>query len=192
MAEFVRAALDFPAAVFGLLLIVVLAYWVLVGLGVLDMLTDVGMAVVITFFVAVTWFAALAGTVLLRRADLSSGLGSIGVLVAALLLAGVLTRMLMRPLVRMVSEEQAPTRQDFVGRMCVVRTSRVDQTFGQAEVRAADGSSAVIHVRQQRNRNGEPALKVGSTALIVEYDAEGEFFWVMPYDAELDPHRPPR
>jgi hypothetical protein len=73
--------------------------------------------------------------------------------------------------------------------MCVIRTSRVDLTFGQAEVRAADGSAAIIQVRQHGNRPGEEILKAGSTALIFDYDADGEFFWVMPYDAELDPHR---
>jgi hypothetical protein len=46
-------------------------------------------------------------------------------------------------------------------------------------------------VRQQRNRDDEAALKAGNTALIFDYDADGGFFWVMPYDAELDPHRSP-
>jgi hypothetical protein len=114
------------------------------------------------------------------------------VLVAAVLVSALLTRLLMRPLRRMLTEEQVPTRKDFVGRMCVIRTGRVDLAFGQAEVRAVDGSAAVIQVRQQRNREDEAALKAGNTALIFDYDADGEFFWVMPYDAELDPHRPPR
>ena len=40
-----------------------------------------------------------------------------------------------------------------------------------------------------RPDGAETALKAGSTALIFDYDADGEFFWVMPYDADLDPHR---
>jgi hypothetical protein len=192
MTEFVRAAIDFPAVLFGLLLILVLAYWLLVALGALDVMIGLVAAVAISLFVLLAWFAGLAGTVLLHRTDLSGPLPSTGVLAAGALVSALLTRLLMRPLRRMLTEEHVPTRQDFVGRMCVIRTGRVDLAFGQAEVRAADGSAAVIQVRQQRNRDEEAALKAGSTALIFDYDADGEFFWVMPYDAELDPHRPPR
>jgi hypothetical protein len=192
MTEFVRAAIDFPAVLFGLLLILVLAYWLLVALGALDVMFGLVAAVAISLFVAFAWFAGLAGTVLLHRTDQEGTLPAIGVLVAAVLVSALLTRLLMRPLRRMLTEEQVPTRKDFVGRMCVIRTGRVDLAFGQAEVRAVDGSAAVIQVRQQRNREDEAALKAGNTALIFDYDADGEFFWVMPYDAELDPHRPPR
>jgi hypothetical protein len=192
MTEFVRAAIDFPAVLFGLLLILVLAYWLLVALGALDVMFGLVAAVAISLFVAFAWFAGLAGTVLLHRTDQEGILPATGVLAAAVLVSALLTRLLMRPLRRMLTEEQVPTRKDFVGRMCVIRTGRVDLAFGQAEVRAVDGSAAVIQVRQQRNREDEAALKAGNTALIFDYDADGEFFWVMPYDAELDPHRPPR
>jgi hypothetical protein len=192
MTEFVRAATDFPAVLFGLLLILVLAYWLLVALGALDVMAGLVVAVAISIFVLLAWFAGLAGTVLLHRTGQSGPLPATGVLAAAVLLPALLTRFVMRPLRSMLTEEHVPTRQDFVGRMCVIRTGRVDLAFGQAEVRAADGSAAVIQVRQQRNREDEAALKAGNTALIFDYDADGEFFWVMPYDAELDPHRPPR
>lgn len=192
MTEFLDAALDFPAAGLGVLLAAVLAYWLLIALGVLDVMIGLVTAVAVSLFTALAWFADLAGTVLLHRADLSGPFPAVGVLVVALLVSGLVTRLLMRPLGRALTEEQVPSRQDFVGRMCVVRTSRVDLVFGQAEVRAADGASAFIQVRQQRNQNGETALKAGSSALIFDYDADGEFFWVMPYDAELDPDRKPR
>ncbi|WP_345469541.1 hypothetical protein [Actinoallomurus oryzae] len=192
MTEFLRAALGFPAAIPGVLLLVVVLYWALVACGVLDALVGAVAAVRVSLLVALAWFASLAGAVLLRRGDLSGALPSVGVLIAAVLLSALVTRLLMRPLGRMIAEEAVPTRRDFVGRMCVISTGRVDLAFGQAMVRAADGSAAVIQVRQQRNRDDEPALKAGNTALIFDYDAEGEFFWVMPYDAELDPHRSPR
>lgn len=189
MTEFVRAAVDFPGVCFGLLLVMVLAYWALVVFGVLDVMIGPVAAVLISLFVAFAWFAGLVGSVLLHRAGLSGPGSSSVVLVAAVLLSGLLTRLLTPPLRRVLTEEQVPTRRDFVGRMCVIRTGRVDLAFGQAEVRAADGSAAVIQVRQQRNRDDELALKAGNTALIFDYDADGQFFWVMPYDAELDPHR---
>jgi hypothetical protein len=192
MTEFLDAALDFPSAGLGLILAAVLAYWILIALGVLDVMFGMVAAVRVSLFVAVAWFADLAGTVLLHRSGRSGTVEGIGALAAALAVSALVTRLVMRPVGRMLAEEQVPSRQDFVGRMCVVRTGRVDLAFGQAEVRAADGASAVIQVRQQRNQEGEEELKAGSTALIFDYDADGEFFWVMPYDAELDPHRPPR
>lgn len=192
MREFIDAALDFPTAGLGLLLAAVLAYWLLIALGVLDVMFGLVAAVRVSLFIALAWFTGLVGTVFLHRADHTDALAETAVFVGALAISALITRLLMRPLGRMLTEEQIPSRQDFVGRMCVIRTGRVDLGFGQAEVRAADGASAVIQVRQQRNREDEPALKAGSTALIFDYDAEGEFFWVMPYDAELDPHRPPR
>ncbi|HEX4818129.1 MAG TPA: hypothetical protein VFV66_35765 [Nonomuraea sp.] len=65
--------------------------------------------------------------------------------------------------------------------MCVIRTGTATRDFGQAEVTAADGSSAVVHVRT----TGQDRLARGDKALIFEYDADGEFFWVMPYESEL-------
>ncbi|MCO5972779.1 hypothetical protein [Actinoallomurus soli] len=189
MTEFTRAALAFPAVVLGALLAVVLVYWLLVVIGLLDAAATIVTAVALSLFAVLAWFAGVAGTVLLRRDDHTGTGPAIGVLAAALLASFLVTRLLMRPLRYMLPEEVLPSRRDFVGRMCVIRTSRVDLTFGQAEVRAADGSAAVIQVRQHGNQPGEEILKAGSTALIFDYDADGEFFWVMPYDAELDPHR---
>ncbi|MCY0955349.1 hypothetical protein OTB16_39185, partial [Streptomyces sp. H27-S2] len=58
-----------------------------------------------------------------------------------------------------------------------------DAEFGQAEVAAGDGSTAVVQVRQL----GSDPLMLGSTALLYAYDEAGEFFWVAPFDAALDP-----
>jgi hypothetical protein len=190
VTEFIHAAFAFPAVVLGVLLAVVLAYWLLVVLGLLDAAATMVTAVAVSLFTALAWFVGLAGTVLLRRDDLTGAVPAIAVLAAALVASALVTRLLMRPLRYMIPEEVLPSRKDFVGRMCVIRTSRVDLTFGQAEVRAADGSAAVIQVRRHGNQPGEEILKAGSSALIFDYDADGQFFWVMPYDAELDPHRP--
>lgn len=59
----------------------------------------------------------------------------------------------------------------------------VSTTFGQAEVAAADGSTAVVQVRQ----HGHDDLRSGSTALLYAFDEDGEFFWVAPFDPALDP-----
>jgi hypothetical protein len=184
MGDFVGAALGFPAVLFSFMLVVVIAYWVLVLLGGLgldlpdDFLSGIGLrglpaGVVLSLMVAIAWFVSLVGVTLV-----DGTLARTGVLLVALLAAWLLTRLLALPFRRFVPPIAAPSRNDFVGRMCVIRTGRVGRDFGQAEVTAEDGSSAVIQVRQ----TGEDDLRAGSSALIFDYDPEGEFFWVMPYE----------
>ncbi len=192
MTEFVRAAADFPAVIPGLLLVVVLVYWLLVATGALDVVAGVVTSAAVSLFILLTWFGGLVGTVLAHRHHVAGPVPAAGVLAGSLVLSALVTRLALRPLRYLVPDERVPSRHDFVGRMCVIRTRRVDLTFGQADVRAADGAAAVIQVRQQRNQPGEAPLERGSTALIFDYDAVGQFFWVMPYDADLDPNRPLR
>lgn len=179
MGEFFTAALGFPAAVLSVLLVVVVAYWLLVAFGAADadwVELDVGgvpATIGISLLVAFSWFACLAGTVLVGR---RSALVDLAVLGGALLVGLVLTRLAMTPLKRLFPADPPASRLDFVGRPCVIRTGRVTQTFGQAEVTAADGSSAVVQVRQA----GRDPLTSGTAALIFDYDADGEFFWVAP------------
>ncbi|GGL07515.1 hypothetical protein [Planomonospora parontospora] len=207
--EFVDAALAFPTVLFSFPLIVVVGYWIvslltgtalgddaasegaeaaevpggggfagfLAGLG----LGGVPVAVTVSLLVAVAWFASLTGAVLAAGTPVLPA-----VPVAAVACAWLGTRLLTLPLRRAVPKERVPSRADFVGRTCVIRTGRVGRDFGQAEVTSPDGSSALVQVRQ----TGGDVFGAGSTALIFAYDAPGEFFWVMPYDAELDPDRP--
>jgi hypothetical protein len=99
------------------------------------------------------------------------------------------TRLLVRAIIKLFPDERVPSRQDFIGLICVIRSGWVDDGFGQAEVAARDGSTALVPVRQAR-RTGEEPLTAGSTALLYTYDDTGEFFWVAPYsdfDGLLDP-----
>jgi len=100
----------------------------------------------------------------------------IGVLVVALFAGLLVARLVAVPLRNLYATGSGPSRADFVGRQCVIRTGRVSADFGQAEVTAEDGSSAVIQVRQ----TGEHELTAGRLALIFDYDTDGEFFWVAP------------
>ncbi|MGA5132981.1 hypothetical protein ACPCTO_24555 [Streptomyces olivoreticuli] len=151
-------------------------------------LGGVPVSVAVSLLIAVAWFLSLAGTSLLHTADWSGPvrlLPAAGVLAGALGGSWVITRQLVRPLRRLFPEERPPSRLDFVGRVCVIRTGRVDSGFGQAEVAAEDGSTAIVQVRTD-----DPGLSSGATALIFDYDAEGEFFRVTPFDAALDPGLP--
>jgi hypothetical protein len=203
MGEVFGTAFGFPAVLFTFALIVVVGYWGLViagGLGVDALDSDGGgdadagrlsgflgtlglggtpATVALSVLIAVAWFLSFSGSTLLRQHDLAGFVADAGVLVGALVLAWLATRILLRPLRRLFRADPAASRSDFIGQMCVIRTGRVDERFGQAEVTADDGSSALVQVRQ----TGEHKLSVGSTALIYDYDADGEYFFVMPFSA---------
>jgi hypothetical protein len=189
MSGFVTAALAFPAVLFSFLLIVVIGYWVLALVGVLDVEDgDIGffggvpLPISLSLLVAFSWFLSLVGTVLIDGVGtpLRVGLG-FGVLVAALGGGALGTRLVVVPL-RRAFAGVVPSRQDFVGRVAVVRTSIVTEDFGQAEVAAADGASAIISIRLA----GEGNLGLGSRVVIYDYDSAGEFFWVSPLELEAE------
>ncbi|MEV4627398.1 hypothetical protein AB0J90_14015 [Micromonospora sp. NPDC049523] len=205
MGEFLDVAFGFPTALFSFLLVVVVGYWVLVLFGVVGLDDDataepggaagflggLGLGgppatVVLSLLIAVAWFVSLAGTVLLDQPGLAGVLLAVlstVLLVVALAGGWLVTRLLVRPLWHLFHTDETISRNAFVGRVCVVRTGLVSVDFGQAEVTAPDGSSAVIQVRQA---SGD-AMGAGSRAMIYDYDADREFFWVLPVEATGDP-----
>jgi hypothetical protein len=184
MGDFVDAALSFPAVLLSFLLVAVVLYWLLVLVGTLDVeigdldiggglgLGGVPVTVTVSILTVVAWFVSLVGTVLID----GNVLLGVGVLLVALLAGLFVARLVVVPLRRLYLVGGEASRSDFVGRECVIRTGSVTDSFGQAEVTAVDGSSAIVQVRQ----TGEHQLSNGHRALIFEYDTDGEFFWVAP------------
>jgi hypothetical protein len=180
MDRFIEAALSFPTVLFTPLLIIVVAYWAVVVAGGADPEADAGsylgfaglggipVSMPLSLLVVFAWFGCLAG------AELLPGWAA---LIAAVAAAWLLTR-LATIVIRRLRPPADPTRADFVGRTCVIRTGRVTRIFGQAEVHAEDGSSAIVQVRQA----GADDLRAGTVALLYDFDPEGEFFWVVPAD----------
>ncbi|MEE1928238.1 DUF1449 domain-containing protein [Streptomyces sp. TRM 70351] len=207
---FLDAALAFPAVLFGFALVVVAVYWcaVLLGGAVIPGaeaphggegvgsggsgahgagtglaafgLGGVPVTVVLSLLTAIAWFVSLAGTALFAGA-----LPRLLTLPCALAAAWWGTRLLLRPLRRLTPAEEDIARSDFTGRVCTIRTGRVGPGFGQAEVAASDGSTALVQVRAAGTDAAR--LMAGSTALLYHYDAEGEFFHVAPFDPGPDP-----
>ncbi|WP_336082977.1 hypothetical protein [Nocardia sp. SSK8] len=192
-------ALSFPAALFTFALLVVIGYWLLVlvggtepdavetdsatqGLDALG-LGGVPVTVAVTGLVGLSWFAALAGTVAVAGlSGLAGFLARCGVLAGAVITAVAGTRLVVIPLRRVFRDGPAPSHQDFIGRMCRVRTGRVDEEFGQAELTAADGSSAVIQVRQSTLHAATAPLAQGDSAVVYDYDAAAGTFWVAAWE----------
>ena len=182
MGEFFAAAIAFPTVVLTPLLLVVAGYWLIVLLGgfdvedggALDFLGLGGMPapVTLSLLVAVAWFATLSGS------ELLGGVPALLVLAGALVLAWLVARLVVAAWARILPAVAEPSRADFVGLTCVIRTGRVTTTFGQAEVRSPDGSSAVVQVRQ----TGADDLRAGTVAVLYDMDSDGDFFWVVPAD----------
>lgn len=203
MSEFLSATLAFPTVLFTFGLLVVAGYWLLVlcggfGLDVLDGdtggetegatagldrlgLGGVPATVAVTGLIAVAWFVSLVGAVLIDATGaegmVAAGAG-FGTLAVAVVLAVAGTRALVIPLRGLFREVAPPSRRDFVGRVCVIRTGRVDTEFGQAELTADDGSSALIQVRQAAVHTATAPLTQGDSAVVYDYDPATETFWV--------------
>ncbi|MCX5411524.1 hypothetical protein [Streptomyces sp. NBC_00059] len=209
MNEFLSAAVAFPAVVFGGALVVVICFWLLVLVGAAghdsfdtDLDTEavgfggVPVSVSVSLFVVLSWFTSLTGSVLVLRSGVTGtprAVLHLAVLAGALLVAWGVVRMLLHRFRRFFPAEPPPSRQDFVGQVCTIRTGSVSSDFGQAEVAAADGSTAIVQVRQARRPSvPDEVFTSGSTGLLYAYDADGEFFWVSPYDAALAPRPLPR
>ena len=195
MGGFLDAVLSFPTVVLTPLLVVVIGYWIVVIAGGADPdtdadggdagsgplaflgLTGVPMSVIFSLLVVVAWFGSLAG------AQLLTGWPMWLVLIASIVAAWVVTRLALIGLSRVWPHATAASRTDFIGLTCVIRTGTVTRTFGQAEVHAPDGSSAIVQVRSP----GDDDLRAGSRALLFDVDPDGEFFWVVPADIALRP-----
>jgi hypothetical protein len=124
-----------------------------------------------------------------------SGLGALGlpsfaiglgVLVLAILVAIPLTSLATKPLEPVFKTQSAKRRSDYVGSVCVVRTGRVDDGFGQAEI--VDGGTRLLITA----RIDTAPLRRGDKALIVDYDAEREAYILEAYDALMDDAPRPR
>ncbi|MFP1625966.1 hypothetical protein ACLB9X_12495 [Streptomyces sp. 5K101] len=199
MAEFLQATATFPTALFTAALVVVIGFWLLVLMGAVDTdsfdadvdadalnLGGVPVSVSTSLLVALAWFFSLTGSVLLASTGWpDASLHLLGAVLLAVSLIGSwrLTCVLVRPLAKLFPDEPGPSLHHFVGLTCTIRTGRVDEEFGQAEVAAGDGSTAVVQVRQS---DGD-RMELGSTGLLYAYDDTGEFFWVTPFDKALDP-----
>ena len=101
------------------------------------------------------------------------------VLIAAFVLAVPLAAMVVRPLKPIFADRGEGARSlDFVGRACKIVTGSVDEKFGQADVVVDAGAHHILQV-SARTPN---SLTRGSSALILQYDADTKRFEVEPYD----------
>ena len=181
LAEFVRAATEFPAVLWTAALALSVAFWltttVLVGTDLdLDVDVDGGsplagvvealgighapVSVVFTILSAIGWLVTMLASAAIGSPSVPVGLV---VLLVSVLVATPITARVARLIQPLFDANPGIDRHDLIGRTCTVRTGRVDETFGQAEVIDADGASHLIHVRCVAPND----LAAGSKALVV-------------------------
>ena len=101
----------------------------------------------------------------------------LGIGVGSLVLAIGATAIAIQPLRRVVKFHGGPTRRELIGKTCIVKTTRVDADFGQAETK--DGQ-----LLQVRAKNGD-GLGYGTQCVIFDYDTQEEVFYISRLDEEL-------
>lgn len=129
------------------------------------------LTIVFTLISLTAWFVSVLATTLLTTDNdpgtLLTIMIAIGSFMAGVFVAGRVGRLL-RPVF-------VPTRhirrRDLIGRVCTVRTGRVDSSFGQAEVIDGEHSTHVIQIRCDTTNS----LTTGHRALIVDVDDDGRF-----------------
>ncbi len=104
----------------------------------------------------------------------------VAVFFGALWLAGQLTGRIGGRLEPVFIPTRALRRGDLVGSICTVTTLKVTDSFGQAEVRTAEGDSLTVQVRCDDANE----LTAGSRTVIFDVDQDSEVFLV---SADMEP-----
>jgi hypothetical protein len=207
MGSFVEVAFAYPTAVYTALLGVVLFYWLLALVGLVDFeqggleldgdvgdlgtiasylvafgLGGVPFSVVVSLLVLVSWtlcsLAALWLLPIVPTALLKFAVGS-GFLVGAFALALPITAAAVRPMRKLFVTHSAVSNAALVGMRCRILTGTVDEKFGRAEV---DNRGASFNIRVIADTPN--SLTRGSSAIILEYDADKACYRVQAETAD--------
>ncbi|MEU5242327.1 hypothetical protein ACH4UR_26540 [Streptomyces lydicus] len=164
MGTFFTAAAVFPTLLFTAALVMVVAFWVLVAVGVANSgsfdtdadldawgMGEVPVAVAFSVLTVIAWSVSLVATMSLDPM-LPPGVGRallrVAVLAAALLAAWGVTRLLVRAWLRVLHQEPGPLRADCAGQD-LHHADRADaRGFGPAESAAEDGSPVLAQDHQ--------------------------------------------
>lgn len=125
---------------------------------------EVPLMVLLSVLISLVWAGAIWSNHALNAGG--SYLIALGLLLGNGFLSLFLTKFLttpLKPLMRKLKEGEK--HRPVIGRVCVVKTSEVTETFGQAEAEDDSGNPLLLHVRVSE---GSPALSKGERALIVD------------------------
>jgi hypothetical protein len=197
MASFIAAILAFPTVVFTVLVGLFLLYALATLLGALDIhwldgvlgidhapdsvlegaLNFLGVAgIPLTIFGGVSsvfaWVTSIAATKFLPGSLAMSA----GILVGSGIAGLVLGGLAVRPMRGIFTTPVGASRKQIVGKICTVRSLRVNENSGTAEV-----ADFIAEVRCFR----ENQLTLGSKAIVYDYDHKNDLFHVGPIDPSI-------
>jgi hypothetical protein len=189
--------LTFPTVFFTILLGIILAYWLLVIIGLLDIdglafegidgfFIGAGIAgmpnlISISLMVLSAWLFSLFGTyyvVLSLSNPWWQFLAGAVILFICLWLSAHVAVFLLYPLRGLFALDEGDYHsvQRLIGQTCEISTLAVDENYGQAIFEDHSGTSLVLSVRANTPNN----LKKGAKALIVSYEASGHCYQITP------------
>jgi len=122
------------------------------------------------------WVTSIAAARVLPDSMVMSVATLVGSAIAGLALAGLAVR----PIRGVFNTPPAASRKEIVGKICTVRSLRVDDMVGTAEV-ADGGSGFIAEIRCFR----ENKLTLGSKAIVYDYDTKKGIYHVGPLDPSI-------
>lgn len=199
MTTFLAAAFAFPTVVFTVMVVFFLLYTLMTLIGALDIhwldgvlgidhapdsilegaLNFLGVAgVPITIFGGVASIFSWITSIAVSKVVPDSLPVSIGVLAASGIVGLIAGGLTVRPFRGVFNTPEGKSRKHIVGKICTVRSLRVNEHSGTAEV---DGSDYIAEIRCFR----ENELTLGSKAIVYDYDHQTGIYHVGPIDASI-------
>ena len=156
----------------------------LAGLLVTLGLTGVPVTVVMTLLALLAWLLSYFAVHLLffwEHGSLMSYLVGSALIPAAIAVAIPVTAQLIKPLKPLFRKVYTPPPDKvLLGRSCKVRSTRVDERFGEA-IADLHGASLILRIRGEAEKN----LQRGDPVVLIEYRPDDNSYWVVP-EAEFN------
>ncbi len=137
----------------------------------------VPVTIIASILTLVSWFLCFAAVYYLGPIFGTGVFVGLGVVVGSVIVGLPITSIFTHPLKGLFEIHTKTGGHSLVGKLCKVTSGRVTESFGRGEVDDG-GAGLLVSIRCET----EGALTRGSRALLIEYDAEDEVFFVEPYD----------
>lgn len=204
MDPFYQNITSFPTALFSLLLVLLIFYWLSASLGFVDLdvldidmpegadldevttpealagllfkfgLYGVPLTIILTFVALFGWTISYFLVYFLFDfipSGIFTYLAGIPALLVSLYIAVMITAQVIKPLRPLFREATKHSVKEVLGQTAIVRTSRVDNEFG--EIFLADGGAGLIF---KARSTGDDVFKKGDRVVLLEYmDAENHY-----------------
>ena len=202
MDPFYHNITSFPTVIFTVILGVCILFWMLAVLGLLDIdmfevdvdiddvdagpvggilvkfgLNGVPITIIITLITLFGWllsyvFVAFLNPLIPGRA--LEILAGIPIFIVSLYLAAMVTAVVIKPLRKLFKKMEATSVKHVLGQIAVVRSSRVDNDFGEAIMKDG-GADLLFRVRTR----GDETFEKGDNVVLLEHDKATGLYYVI-------------